>query len=87
MTNESVAAAVEKLREAIAITICNLPLFCSTHQLLRFAGLWRAPLHSCHSSSADSCPLQSVIRFTALITAATRILVSIDYIGGFIRYP
>ena len=28
-------AAVEKLREAIAITICNLPLLCSTHQLLR----------------------------------------------------
>jgi hypothetical protein len=26
MTNTSVTAAVEKLREAIAITICNLPL-------------------------------------------------------------
>ena len=39
MTNESVAAAVEKLREAIAITICNLPLLCSTHRLLRACGV------------------------------------------------
>jgi hypothetical protein len=52
MTNENVAAAVENLREAVAITICNPPLLCSTHRLCGLAAHGSAPLPQWHLAAA-----------------------------------